>query len=293
MGAGFATAPFALYHFNRFALYGVAANLIAVPLTALWIMPWAVCAFALMPFGLEALALAPMGWGIEGVIGVAATVAGWPGAVALAPAMSNAALLAAAIGGIWLCLWRRRWRVFGLGAVAAGLATLAFVRPPDVLVNGTGRLMAVRTPSGGLAVSSTRSSKFVVETWLRRAGLDRAAPWPRDGPSRDGGLGCDDLGCIYRTGGRTVALVRHRAALDEDCAMATVVISAIPVRGRLGWRCRRGAVVIDRFDLWRRGAHALWLDAGGIRVRSVAETSGRRPWTPHARRRFARGRDRP
>lgn len=68
--AGTATAPFALYHFNRFALYGVLANLIAVPLTALWIMPWAVVAFALMPFGLEAWALAPMGLGIEAVIAV-------------------------------------------------------------------------------------------------------------------------------------------------------------------------------------------------------------------------------
>ena len=288
--AGMATAPFALYHFNRFALYSVAANLIAVPLTGLWIMPWAICAFALMPFGLEALALAPMGWGIDAVIAVAETVAAWPGAVALAPAMPGIGLVIAAIGGLWFCLWRRRWRVLGLGAVAAGLATVAFVRPPDVMVNGTGRLMAVRTLSGGMAVSSSRRSKFVAETWLRRAGQDRAAPWPREGLSPDGGLGCDSLGCIYRANGQTVALVLHPAALDEDCARATVVISTIPVRGR---RCRRAAVVIDRFDLWRRGAHALWLDAGGIRVRSVAEASGRRPWTPHGRRRFARGGNRP
>ena len=288
--AGLATAPFALYHFNRFALYGVAANLIAVPLTGLWIMPWAICAFALMPLGLEALALAPMGWGIDAVITVAETVAAWPGAVALAPAMPSIGLVIAAIGGLWFCLWRRRWRVLGLGAVVAGLATIAFVRPPDVLVNGTGRLMAVRTSSGGLAVSSSRRSKFEVETWLRRAGLARAAPWPREGLSKDGELGCNNLGCIYRTGGRTVALVRHRAALDEDCARATVVISAIPVRGR---RCRRAAVVIDRFDLWRRGAHALWLDPGGVRVRTVAEASGRRPWSPFRTRRFTRGRNRP
>ncbi len=251
MGAGLATAPFALYHFNRFALYGVAANLIAVPLTGLWIMPWAIVAFALMPFGLEGIGLAPMGWGIDAVIAVAETVAPWPGAVALAPAMPRIGLVAAALGGLWFCLWHRRWRVLGLGAIAAGLATLAFVRPPDVLVNGTGSLMAVRTPSGGLALSSSRSQKFVAETWLRRAGLDRAAPWPAEGLSPDGVLGCDPLGCIYRTGARTVALVRHRAALDEDCAMATIVVSAIPVRGWRGRRCRREAVVIDRFDLFR------------------------------------------
>ena len=37
--AGLATAPFAVYHFNRFAIYGLAANLVAVPVMALWIMP--------------------------------------------------------------------------------------------------------------------------------------------------------------------------------------------------------------------------------------------------------------
>ncbi len=47
--AGLATGPFAIYHFNRFADYSLAANMAAVPLTALWIMPWAVAAFLLMP----------------------------------------------------------------------------------------------------------------------------------------------------------------------------------------------------------------------------------------------------
>ena len=52
--AGLATSPFALYHFNRVAAYGLAANLFAVPITSLWIMPWTMVGYALMPLGLEA-----------------------------------------------------------------------------------------------------------------------------------------------------------------------------------------------------------------------------------------------
>src|SRR3546814_10249031 len=63
--AGSASGVIALYHFNRVAYYGLVANLVAVPLTGFWIMPWAVIACALMPFGLDAFALAPMGWGVE------------------------------------------------------------------------------------------------------------------------------------------------------------------------------------------------------------------------------------
>ncbi len=92
--AGLTTAPFDAYNFNRIADYGLAANLLAVPMTALWIMP----------FGFEAVALAPMGWGIDGVIAVARRVSSWSGAVTLLPAMPVLGVIIAAVGGLWLCL---------------------------------------------------------------------------------------------------------------------------------------------------------------------------------------------
>ena len=69
--ASLAIAPFAAYLFNQVAVAGLIANLIVVPTTALWIMPWGLAAMVLMPFGLEALALASMAWGIDLVIAIA------------------------------------------------------------------------------------------------------------------------------------------------------------------------------------------------------------------------------
>ena len=80
-----ASAPFAIFHFNSVANYGLLANLVAVPLTALWIMPCGVLAMLLMPFGWEAVGLIPMGWGNGIVLAVAQEVAAWPGAVTLLP----------------------------------------------------------------------------------------------------------------------------------------------------------------------------------------------------------------
>jgi competence protein ComEC len=59
------TDPFSIYHFHRIALYSPLANVIAVPISALWTLPWGVVSCLLMPFGLERLALIPMGWGID------------------------------------------------------------------------------------------------------------------------------------------------------------------------------------------------------------------------------------
>ncbi len=273
--AEMATAPFVVYHFNRLAVYGLAANVIAVPVTALWIMPWSVAAFALMPLGLETLALEPMGRGIEVVVSVAETVSGWPGAVTLLPAMPTWGLVLIALGGLWLCLWRRRWRLWGALGVAAGLMALGLIRPPDVLVDGRGKLLAVRTADGGLAVSSKRAAGFSRQVWHRRAGReDSPLVWPRHGLSRDGRLSCDGLGCIYRARGLTVALVGHPAALADDCRVADVVVSTVPVRRP----CPSAKRFIDRFDLWREGGHALWLDGGRVRVESVNSERGERPW---------------
>ena len=60
--------------------------MLAVPLTALWVMPWGMVALLLMPFGLHSVALAPMSWGIAGLIWIAHAVAAWPDSIDRCPA---------------------------------------------------------------------------------------------------------------------------------------------------------------------------------------------------------------
>jgi len=273
--AGAATAPFALYHFNYFQAYGLAANLIAVPATSVWVMPWAIVAFVLMPLGLESLALTPMGWGVEVIIQVASGVSSWPGAVSVLPSMPSYGLAAVVLGGAWLCIWRLKWRLWGCLGVVAGVATIFFVRPPDIMIDERGKLLAVRAAKGGLALSSTKAGGIIRQTWLRRAGqVETSFPWPRSGVGVDGRLSCDFMGCIYRKGKHVVALVAHAGALTEDCRVADVVVSAEPVR----ISCPSAHTVIDRFDLWRNGGYALWLDEDGVRFQSVNGVRGKRPW---------------
>ncbi|KIL98391.1 DNA internalization-related competence protein ComEC/Rec2 [Paramagnetospirillum magnetotacticum MS-1] len=151
--AGFATAVYGIYHFNRFAVWSVAANMIAVPLTGFWVMPWALVMFLLLPFGLEALALVPMGWGVEGVNWVAVWVASWPSSAVTLPILPLWAMVVFTLGGCWLCLWRGRWRWWGLVPMMAALASMAFARPPDLLVDGRGDGMAVRSADGTLLLN--------------------------------------------------------------------------------------------------------------------------------------------
>ncbi len=278
-----ATMPFTIYHFNRFPLYSVVANALAVPITGFWIMPWALVACLLMPFGAEGLALAPMGWGIDGVKAIADGVTSWPGAVVSLPSMPPEGLMLLGLGGLWLCIWTRAWRWLGLAPIALGYASLLLVRPPDLLVTaeaGEAPLIAVRAVDGGYLLSSVRREGFVRDTWTRRGATDSGTAWPATGSSADGRLACDAQSCVYHAADHVVSLIRDPAALARDCPQADLVVSPVP-----SWRLCHGPRIIDSIDLRRKGAHAVWLDPGGIRIETVAEWRGVRPWAPAAERR--------
>ena len=267
--ASTATSPFALYHFNRVAMYGLAANLFAVPLTALFVMPCALAAYLLLPFGLEQLALAPMGYAIQGILVVAKTVAGWPGAVALVPAFSIAALSAMTLGGLWLCLWRGRWRYGGIAVMGLGVALALTGDPPDILIDGRGKAMATRLPDGQVLVAAPyRRRNITLDTWLRR--------WGAKEPTKDERImRCDRLGCALVHEGGAVGFARDPRALEDDCRIADLVLAAVPVR----FNCPSARLVIDRFDLWRRGAMAVRWRNGVISVEGANDNRGDRPWS--------------
>ena len=105
------TEPFSIYHFHKLVLYSPLANVIAVPISAMWTLPWGVVACLLMPLGLEHLALIPMGWGIDVTIWVAQCVAALPGNVWAMPRLPAWGIVLVAFGGLWVCLWKawRRW----------------------------------------------------------------------------------------------------------------------------------------------------------------------------------------
>jgi competence protein ComEC len=181
------------------------------------------------------------------------------------------------LGGLWLCLWTGPVRALGAPAALAGVLSVGTVEPPDILVSGDGRLMAVRDENGRLMLSRARGDRFARETWLRRDGdLDEGVEtWPRNGRSADGRLDCVPAHCLYRAGGVTVALVRQARALPAACRETDLVIAAVSVFAP----CRRSTGrTIDRFDLLADGAHAIRIENGNLRVETVREYRGERPW---------------
>jgi len=279
--AGLATAPIAAWHFHRGAPLSLLANLAAMPVVSILVMPPGVAALALMPFGLESLALWPMGLGIDAMLAIADTVTAWTGPasfVGVVPAAAVALLVGAML---WAAIAVAPWRRLALAPALAGLALLPFGRMPDVIVAPDGATVAVRGADGRLAVAGAgRNSRFVTEAWLAADGDGRAG----DDPSLSAGLACDDLGCVLPLGadGASVAIARDGRALLEDCTRAAVVVA--PVERPAG--CDGPAVFVGPALRRTGGAVAIDWPAGGAPVVETAlapdpaGASGGRPWRP-------------
>lgn len=258
--AGLATTPFGMFHFQRASLYGVAANALAVPVTSFVVMPLGMLAFVLMPFGLDWLALVPMGWGVQAILWVAHLVAGWPGAALALPAMPPWGFGLCVLGLLLMGLLCTPLRWLGAPLFVAGLLSPALHVPPAVLVSNDARLIAVHHDGALHLLRAPGGSSFALETWRRRAGEPPVVP-----------LACAPPYC--RLG--DVAVVPQGPMPRGLCGAVPVIVSPEPLR----FACTR-SLVIDRFDVWRDGAHAVRFTDGHATVESDRQHRGARLWVP-------------
>jgi competence protein ComEC len=272
--AGFATTPYAAYHFHRLAPYGVLANLGAMPVVSAVVMPAGILGVVLVPFGFDAPCWAVMGWGIDWMIEVVLWVAHLPGAVGRVQAFGNGPLLLSTLAILLLCLLRTplRWSGAALGVMACVWA--AMTPRPDVLISADGQTAAFRGADGRLAVLHSARDSFAVKEWLA---ADADARTPKD-KTLAAGARCDAIGCIgVLKDGRLVSMVLALEAYDEDCARAAVVVSPRAAQTP----CK--ALLVDRTAWQARGAIALRWTGEHFEEMAARPPGSDRPWAPAPR----------
>jgi competence protein ComEC len=273
-----ATAPFSLFHFNRAANFGLIANSVSIPLMGFWVMPAAIFALIAMPFGLDAPLWRLAAAGVEAMLALGRWTSELPAAVTVFPKWPAAVLPVFAAGGLWLCLMTGRWRLAGLAAAPIAFLMIALSRAPDVYVCASGENAGVvlDMEERALAIFDSRRDKFAAQVFLEQAGFDERKRAPL--PMRRLGL-CDDFGCVVPARGAEIAFSDRRESLDDDCARAALVVALFPVASVERAGCE--AALIDRRDVWNEGAHTARIDRGRIRIESVRDRRGDRPWTDH------------
>ena len=271
-----ALMPIALYHFHKSGFYGALANVVAIPLTTFVIMPLEAVALLLDVVGLGAPFWWLTGVALDLLLGLAHAVAAAPGAVATLPTMPRAAFALVIFGGLWLALWRTRWRRLGLVSIALGVGWALATPAPDLIVTGDGKHLAVRTTAGELAILRARAGDYVRDMLTETAG-------------EEGELGAleDSVPCsadlcraeIVRSG-RVWRILATRSPhhvewreMVQACAAADIVVSD----RRLPRGCSPRWIKADRTFLARTGGLSISFEREP-RVNTVRDLIGVHPW---------------
>jgi competence protein ComEC len=272
-----ALAPIALYHFHKEGMYGVVANIVAIPLTTFVIMPAEALALAGDAIGLGA----PFWWvathALNLLLWIARTAANAPGSVAMLPGMPAGAFGLMILGLLWLMLWRSRMRLAGLAPMAMGAAWALAIPAPDLLISGDGQHLAVRTPDGGVAILRDKAGDYTRDTMSQNAGVDGEAVLLSDQSFAK----CTPDACLalVQSGGRIFRVLATRSLyqLPSDqliaaCRAADIVVSD----RRLPSACRPKWLKLDTPFLRRTGGMAISLASG--RIVTVRQPGDRHPW---------------
>ena len=207
------------------------------------------------------------------MVKIAATIAALPGARAAIASPPLLSMMAMSAGLIFLCLWQGWTRLVGLVTILAGIGLADLRQEPDIVIERRGATVAFRADNRLLAFPAQRKARFSVEKWLLHEGDFTSFKQALERP----GWSCTATACHALVKGRRLLFLRGDTADGAAatlCGDAEIVIAAVPLRGA----CRGARLRIDRFDLWRKGAHAIYLDGDLWRVLSARDEQGRRPW---------------
>lgn len=278
-----ALIPLALYHFHRSGLYGVAANIVAIPLTT----------FVIMPLEAGALLLDAVGWGkplwplcglaLDLLLRIAHAVASAEGAVAMLPSMPGWSFGLMVAGALWLCLWTKRWRLLGVAPFVVGATGAALSPSPDVLVTGDGRHLAVVGADGTPLILRDRAGDYVRDLLAEASGFDGDPAELGSTPFSD----CSNDACVAvvdKEGAQwRILATRSAYRIDWDqltraCSEADIVVSD----RRLPRGCEPRWLRLDPETLSRSGGLAIHL-SNEPRVDTVSDRVGHHPWAEIAR----------
>ena len=273
--AGLAVAPIAVYHFHHMTPWSVIGNILALPILSLIVMPLALAGLIAMPFGLHEAPLYLMGQGNALIVSIARFVSGFAEARVNVGTISHNALLVMIAGGLWLCLWRSRYRYGGLALIICGLL-LSLNRPvPFLLVERGGKNLVLIDENRNMWPMSMRSGRYSLEKWQSAFATRAPARGKRTG--RQEKWRCDALGCTALFQGQTIAWSAHPGALFEDCQKADILVASYPVPKSFS-ACQHVKIIIDSKALRRNGAYALYRKNNGLKIVNSRETRGSRPW---------------
>ena len=181
-------------------------------------------------------------------------------------------------GGLWLCLWRERWRYLGVMPALIGALIIVATRAPDIYITGDGRHVGIRNDRGELAMLRARSGDYIRDMIRENAGVEGDSQALESWPNAN----CNADSCL-------ATVHADRRDWQILATRSSHYISALA----LSSACRRADIVVsDRWlpascqPRWLKADRSLLSQVGGMtidlekqNISTALGWTGRHPWT--------------
>ncbi|WP_245970188.1 ComEC/Rec2 family competence protein [Wolbachia endosymbiont of Bemisia tabaci] len=205
--ASLATVPYTIYNFNYFSISGIITNLIAIPIVTLIIIPLGIIYVLLIPLGTQWIITPLMERPIDSVLYITNAIASLQYLVIPIRTFPASLIIIITLGLLWLCLWERNWRFFGIFFIVLGIFSSAMYTTPDILVSADN--LAVKEDDNLLYSLTRKNRNFVVKTWAKQNGQNQIVNHTKFSNSNKR-LKCNDYDCTYNKGNNKSVLLAHK-----------------------------------------------------------------------------------
>ncbi|NSX83052.1 DUF4131 domain-containing protein [Wolbachia endosymbiont of Atemnus politus] len=262
--ASLATVPYTIYNFNYLSISGIITNLVAIPIVTLVIIPLGIIYVLLIPLGIEWIIAPFIERPIDSVLYITNAIASLKYLIIPIRTFPASSIIIITFGLLWLCLWERNWRFFGIFFIVLGIFFSAVYRTPDILVSADN--IAVKENDNLLYSLTRKNRNFVVRTWAKQNGQSQILNHAKYNNSDKR----PKYGCIYNKGNNKSVLFAYKKEDIENCDKVDLIIQlskfAYPV-------CN--TKTIRYTNLKTHGAHSIRLTNSDIKINKVRSN---RPW---------------
>jgi competence protein ComEC len=257
--AGLATMPIAAWHFQEISIGGFIANIVAIPVTAMWIMPCGLFALILMPLDWHQPVLSLMEEGIEVLIMIAQKVESIPFSHFDINLSLFGFILVTAAAILALIFTPVYWKRTAMVALACYIG-LVFVpsKNPDITWLAGGDAVLLTTEGGVKEMYSQSTTKRVISHYTKQY----KAPLIQSKSES-----CDSVGCVYEISEtRLLALESGMLPTTEDCRLNDLILPL-----HMGRYCSQNNPLAEEPFLYAHG----WLNNGGFRYKIYTQNNQR------------------
>ncbi|MDR2777462.1 MAG: ComEC/Rec2 family competence protein [Rickettsiales bacterium] len=136
-----AVAPLEIYSFNTFSFYKIPAALIINPIITFIVIPAALLSVLLYPLRAEFLLIYPLSYVVDVIVFVIKFFGGLAKSVLYVQSPPIGIVVVIVIGILWISLWTRGWRKFGLLLYLFGILSIVLEKKPDMIVDNIDKIV--------------------------------------------------------------------------------------------------------------------------------------------------------